>query len=208
MEKTKRSLWKRIVLFAVDLLLISASLLIAYFGTVDSPAFSLPILFWFVGNLALCIIVFKLLGLYSIVFASVGILEGLKLAIAIVAIGLANGVFEIIAQTEVSFSTIFLFVALTFYTTVLTRFYKRIFKILKNHAKKPNSKKKKIMIVEAGIMLIAEMRKSQHLNEYEPVCFIDDDVDKLGRNLSGIKIVGTSYDIKKLLKSTALTKFL
>ena len=203
MKKRSRELYKKIALLAVDVLLITASLIFSYFFTVAAPAFSWKILAWFLGNIALCVLVFKFLGLYSIVFASVGIVEGLKLAIAILAIGLANGVFEIFMQTEVSTLTIALFAALTFYSTVLTRFYKRIWAILKKHTQKPTSNKKKVMIVgagEAGIMLITEMRKSKHLHEYEPVCFIDDDVDKLGRNITGIKIVGTTYDIKKVAK--------
>ena len=203
MKKRSREIYKKLILLAVDVLLIATALVVAYFTTVPSPAFSWQVLCWFLGNIALCIITFKILGLYSIVFASVGIVEGLKLAIAIVAIGLANGVFEIIMQTEVSTATIFLFVSIAFYSTVLTRFYKRILAILKKHTQKPITDKKRVMIVgagEAGIMLIAEMRKSQHLHNYVPVCFIDDDVDKLGRNITGIKIVGTSYDIKKVAK--------
>ena len=201
--KRSREFYKKLILFAVDLVLITAALVIAYFTTVASPAFSWKVLGWFLGNIALCLIVFKFLGLYSIVFASVGIVEGLKLAIAIVAIGLANGVFEIFMQTEVSTATIFLYLSLAFYSTVLTRFYKRILGILRNHTQKSTENKKRVMIVgagEAGIMLITEMRKSKHLHDYVPVCFIDDDVDKLGRNITGIKIVGTTYDIKKVAK--------
>ena len=59
------------------------------------------------------------------------------------------------------------------------------------------------MIVGAGIAgssLISEMRNTDKY-KYQAVCLIDDDVEKIGKTIAGIKVVGSTYDIKKAVKA-------
>ena len=61
---------------------------------------------------------------------------------------------------------------------------------------------------QACKMLINEIISSQNEHssdgkttaQYEPVCIIDDDRNKIGSNIEGIEIVGTTYEIPKFIK--------
>lgn len=61
---------------------------------------------------------------------------------------------------------------------------------------------------QAAHMLISEILSSQNscirdnktTAQYEPVCIIDDDRKKIGKNIKGIEIIGTTYDIPKLIE--------
>ena len=60
----------------------------------------------------------------------------------------------------------------------------------------------------AAHMLISEILSSQNdcscddkkTAQYEPVCIIDDNRNKIGKNINGIEIVGTTYDIPKFIE--------
>ncbi len=203
MKKRINEQFKIALLVIIDVILLSASLVFAYCSTMDAFLFDWRIYVWFIGNLIVCVITFASLGLYSMLYSSVSIVEGIKLALSIVSIGFANAIFDIIFKTPINFATILVFLAFAFYMTLITRFYKRILGFFKKFTSKFSRPKKRVMIVgagDAGTSLLNEMRNSNKLN-YVPVCLIDDDVEKLGKNIAGVKIVGTTYDIKKAVNA-------
>ncbi len=202
MRKKNGEFTKTIILLAVDVVCIIGSLLLAYFGTMPKFEFNWPVFFWFVGNTVLCVATFAALGLYSIIFSGVGIIEGVKLALAILTIGFANIIYDIIIKSDIEFTTTLVFLAFTFYCALVSRFHKRLLGVAKRYTIKSSVPKKRVMIVgagDAGNSLLNEIRTSKKLN-YEAVCFIDDDVEKIGKNFGGVKIVGSTYDIKKAVK--------
>lgn len=200
MKNRKHEKLKKIILLAIDLVLLSVSLLFAYYGTIPTVAIDWKIIGWFSMNLILTIFCFAVLGLYSMVFQTVSIIEALKVAVAIVTVGFANIIYDVaIFHSEVKFTTTLVFLSFAFYFTLITRFHNRVIGLAKKYTKRSDSPKKRVMIVGAGNAcnsLLTEMRNSDKLN-YLPVCLIDDNVDKIGKNIGGVKIVGTTYDIKK-----------
>ena len=129
--------------------------------------------------------------------------EGLKLAVSIISIGFANVIFDIILDTPITFTTILVFLAFTFYGSLIARFHKRILGFTKRYTTKPTTPAKRVMIIgagDAGASLLAEIRNSNKVN-YQAICFLDDDTNKLGKNIAGVKIVGTTYDIKKAVEN-------
>ena len=59
--------------------------------------------------------------------------------------------------------------------------------------------KKRIMLIgagEAGSSLLVEMENSKYLND-KVCCVIDDDKEKFGRYIRGVKVVGNRYSIKQ-----------
>ncbi|WP_315117494.1 nucleoside-diphosphate sugar epimerase/dehydratase [uncultured Clostridium sp.] len=77
-----------------------------------------------------------------------------------------------------------------------TRFIARIVQE-GNSDKHNNKKKKKLLIIGAGdaaALLIKEIKRSVNLN-YEIVGLIDDDKSKVGKRISGAKVVGTRENI-------------
>lgn len=202
MKKRVNVNFRIVLMVLIDVILLSASLFFAYFSTMDKFLFDWKIYAWFFGNLVLCITFFAVFGLYSILYNSVGIVEGIKLALCIISIGFANAIYDIIFRSPIEFTTTLTFMAFAFYLTLITKFHKRIFAFLKKYTSTSHSRKR-VMIVgagNAGASLLTEMRNSNKLH-YKAVCLIDDDVDKLGKNIAGVKIVGTTYDIKKAVKA-------
>ena len=69
----------------------------------------------------------------------------------------------------------------------------------KNKIHSEKSHYKRVMIVGAGsggYMLIKEMRTSDKI-EYFPVCALDDDVNKIGQEILGVKVVGNTNEVVK-----------
>ncbi len=61
----------------------------------------------------------------------------------------------------------------------------------------PNKAKRRMLVVgagEAALLMISEFSKSPD-NSYVPVCLIDDDNEKIGRRISGLKVVGSTSEI-------------
>ena len=61
----------------------------------------------------------------------------------------------------------------------------------------------KVMIVgagNAGIMLLNDIRRTDARNHYKVCCFIDDDKEKIGRDIRGVKVVGGCDTIESNVK--------
>ncbi len=200
MKNRKHEKLKKIVLFTIDVILLSVSLFFAYYGTLPGFPFDWKIAGWFAMNLSITILCFAVLGLYSMVLQTVSIVEALKIALAVITVGFANIIYDVaIFHSEIKFTTTLVYLSFAFYFTLISRFHNRIIGIAKKYTQKSENPNKRVMIVgagSAGNSLLTELRNSDKLN-YTAVCLIDDDVDKLGKNIGGVKIVGTTYDIKK-----------
>lgn len=82
-----------------------------------------------------------------------------------------------------------------------TRFSYRIIRIKKQNRHLPWRTERNVMIIgggEAGRMLIAEIQNSKYLNQ-KVCCVIDDDPNKIGKYIRGIRVAGDRYSIKKLV---------
>lgn len=95
--------------------------------------------------------------------------------------------------------------------TCMFRFLFRSAFIDISKAKAKSGEYTRTMIIGGGQackMLIGEILSSQNeyscdgktTAQYEPVCIIDDDRNKIGGNIEGVEIVGTTYEIPKFIK--------
>lgn len=202
MRGKSKDVFKKAALVVVDAFVITASLFFAYLITNEAvPGEFYPeIVAWFAGNVIFGIIVFALSGLYSVIFESASIVDALRLCFAVICILVANIIYVLIIKREpIGFATSFVYAAFLFFLTGMTRFYKRAFVIGKYYVRSSPNKKKRVMIVgagNAGSMLVNEIQTSPKI-DYAPACVVDDNVEKLGRSIHGVKIVGTTYQIKK-----------
>lgn len=60
-----------------------------------------------------------------------------------------------------------------------------------------NSPKKRTLIVgagEASVLVLQEMSKFSN-NEFLPICIVDDNREKIGRQIMGVKVEGSTYEI-------------
>lgn len=86
------------------------------------------------------------------------------------------------------------------------RFVYRKYRMASNS--KSSQRKVRMAIVgagTAGVGLLNEI-KTNSLNHYLPVCFFDDDIEKVEKFIHGIEVKGKIEDIPKLLKNTMVTE--
>ena len=205
MKNRKHDYFKKIILVCIDAIFMLISLFFAYYFSRNAfpETFDPTILAWFIGNVIIGILIFKIAGLYSVIFSSVSIVDALRLFIASASILFFNIIYvAIIGRDKIGFTTCAVYTAFIFVFAGMTRFYKRIAITCHFLVARSRKQKKRAMIVgagKAGATLIAEMQSSDK-SGYIPVCIIDDDVDKIGNTIGGIKVVGTTYEIKKFAK--------
>lgn len=83
-----------------------------------------------------------------------------------------------------------------------TRFSYRMIRLKKRNRHLPWRQQRRVMIVgagEAGRSVIGEIQNSKYLNQ-KICCIIDDDPEKVGKYIRGIKIAGDRYSIKKCVR--------
>ncbi len=101
----------------------------------------------------------------------------------------------------------------TFITNSLTStLFVMMFRIIYRHNKilerrsLARKAKKRLMIIGAGegaLSVLNELSKSP-VNEYIPVCIVDDNKEKLHRRIAGVKVAGTTYEIKELCEALGI----
>lgn len=211
MKHRKNDLFKKILILCIDVALIVISMVFAYIITKESAPKTdyASVLIWFLGNIALVVFVYKCSGLYSIIFSSANIIDALRLCFAIFCILVANIIYTALSGRDViGFSTCFVYASFLFLFTGMTRFYKRAFNVGKYYISTNVEKKKRVMVVGAGksgATLIAEMQ-SYDKTDFVPVCAIDDDPEKIGKSVCGVKVVGSTYEIKKYAKKYSVNE--
>ncbi len=211
MKHRKNDLFKKILILCIDVALIVISMVFAYIITKESAPKTdyASVLIWFLGNIALVVFVYKCSGLYSIIFSSASIIDALRLCFAIFCILVANIIYTALSGRDViGFSTCFVYASFLFLFTGMMRFYKRAFNVGKYYISTNVEKKKRVMVVGAGksgATLIAEMQSSDK-TDFVPVCAIDDDPEKIGKSVCGVKVVGSTYEIKKYAKKYSVNE--
>ena len=78
-----------------------------------------------------------------------------------------------------------------------------LWQIAQNVSQKGDGVKRRVLIVgagNAGEMLVREMQKSQG-GRYEPVGFVDDDVNKRGVSIHGVRVLGSLAEARELMTS-------
>ncbi|GAB6168233.1 nucleoside-diphosphate sugar epimerase/dehydratase [Clostridium carnis] len=80
------------------------------------------------------------------------------------------------------------------------RIYNRFTNILDYNANKNQLKRARIIGAgEAATLVIKEMKNSKQC-KYSPIALVDDDKNKVGKSILGVKVLGTRKDIPKIAK--------
>ncbi len=202
MSEKSVKLWHRLFLIGADVLAVTAAIAFAYFCTVGLIAPSTPIWIWWAVNVALGVLVFLLCNLYNIVFSTVGLPELGKGVIASAVLGVANGVFALVTKgAYIGVSTACVYTLALFCLISFIRLCKRFTVFFERRVFGGNKRTIRVMIVgggAAGVALIREMQDSIK-STYKPVCIADDDYEKRGKLVRGVKIGGSTYEVKRLV---------
>ena len=189
----------------VDALIVAVAMFLAFLITLGNPVFGKEFWLWVLGNVAVTVFLFAVTKTYSVVYSSVGLTDIIKIAVSSAFI-CALDVFIALLRKDspVSAGTMVVFGVILFDFTMISRMYKRIFTAGKFYIARQKEKKSavNVMVIGAGAaasMIIQEMNSSDKIT-YKPVCILDDDSEKIGRYLMGVKIVGTPLEVETFVE--------
>lgn len=158
---------------------------------------------WVLSTLAVTVVFSALFGLYANIWKYAGLAEAIKILLAITVIGVWNATIAIIAE-DFTLAWAIILTAAYLVCICVTRFGYRLYIYAFNKAKSSESQGGTRVIVigggAAGAMLIREMTTSHKLN-MRPVCILDDDKNKKGQSINGVKIVGTISEVQYFAKA-------
>ena len=148
-----------------------------------------------VGAVCLINLIF---GLYTGLWTYAGFWEGIRIGCSAILMLFYN-LFIAIMSEPIGVEWAIINTSFTYILIFLTRFSPRLKTIVKKYMdKRANANGyTRVMIVGAGSTgsaLIREMRTTVNSN-MEPVCVIDDDLNKIKRYVNGVKVVGNTSEI-------------
>ena len=199
-----------LILIGLDLLAIIASTALSVLIVNMRIDFTLALLYWFLINIVVTYLFFAVFRLYTIVFTSVGLIDMLRALCAMLCIYCINVVCGLFLGLPVGFRVCSTYCIFMFVFVQLIRFSKRIYIALRYSISRKNKDKIRALIVgggNAGSMLIREIQTTDKI-DYLPICVVDDDPTKLYKNINGVKILGTTDDIPKLVEKYSIDEIL
>lgn len=136
--------------------------------------------------------IFILFGLYRSVLRYAGVIELIRIGASFVALALVGVVVFYAYALDIRLLITGWFLLVAAITAI--RFTCRLFRHMRNtfsHRMMRESGKRVILIGAgvAGRAILQEMHSSEYIN-YVPVCFLDDDKNKIGMNVDGLYIYG------------------
>lgn len=103
-----------------------------------------------------------------------------------------------------------LFLLISTFLMFMFRLVYRINKLLDNKGSYDVENKKRLMLVgggEAAASVLREIAKYA-ANQYLPICIVDDDREKVGRRILGIKVEGSTYEIPRICEKMNVEEIL
>lgn len=207
--KSRIFMRSRLILLA-DLVLIVVAALGSFALRTDlGPLFIyyLPQAYWLLGiSLILKPLVFYVFGLYRRLWVYASIQE---LKLVVVAVTTASVLVSVVIVVLRAVQVLPFFPRSTLpidwlVTLILIgglRFSLRILSDSQQTAVAPRKSQRRVLIVgagDAGALVVREMQKNQYLRLL-PVCFLDDNPDKLRQQIHGVPVVGTLNDLARMV---------
>lgn len=210
MKKQSKQIKEILLLVGLDLAAIVASVALSLLIVNNSIHFNSQLWIWLSVNIVIVYLFFALFGTYNIVFTSVGIIDTLKTLCACICIFCVNTGSSFILKEPIGFRVCSVFCIILFSFALLIRFSKRMYIAVKYSISNRTKNKIRAMIVgagNAGTMIIREFKTTDKI-DYFPICLIDDDPNKLNKNIYGVKVVGGTADIPKLAEKYSIDEII
>ena len=163
---------------------------------------------WAACNAVLVVGLCLILRLYTMVFASVGFPEAIRMVATVLIVALANCLFVLLANVDFTKTYRVGYSLVLFYSMILlmglmgSRFLKRIYMGLKAQWRSSFTRKKRVMIVgfnNEAFTLIRNMSFSEK-SRYKVVCVLDEDKRYLGKRIYDVRVVGTTKEAKSFAR--------
>ena len=189
-----------------DLLMITVTYLVAIFMfmVLEKPVDYTQLWFALPSIIIFKLIVYYIAGLYKMLENHIGFEDVLKITIVTMISNIAIVIFLALTKMEFMFKSAYFFITVM-EVGLLTfpRVINRIIQYAKTNIEWKQALGRRTLIVgagSAGEIVVKEIIRNKDLNNI-PVAFLDDDVDKIGKRLMGIKIVGPISAIKYYIDS-------
>ena len=164
----------------------------------DQLWFALP------GIIVFKLIVFYIAGLYRMLENHIGFEDVIKITIVTVATNIALVLFIAVTKMEFMYKSAYFFITVMEVGMItIPRVINRIIQYVKTNVEWKQALGRRTLIVgagSAGEIVVKEIIRNKDLNNI-PVAFLDDDVEKIGKRLMGIKIVGPISAIRYYIDS-------
>ena len=205
--------YKRLLVPSGEAVFFIGILFLSYWirlGSIDK-IYIPQIMFFIITIIPLKTILFWLFRLYHISFRFISIHEVITVLKASSISALVFALFSLVFR-DVSFlkgfprSIIFIDLMLTFFVSSGIRVAFRLFYF----PQLKREKGRRALIVgagAAGVQLVSEMQTSP-LSGYTPVAFVDDDPDKRGSIIHGVRIEGGKADIPEIVKDLGIDEII
>jgi FlaA1/EpsC-like NDP-sugar epimerase len=158
-------------------------------------------------NIITVLIVFYIFHLYHSIWRFVGVLELENIIIACTVVGIIQTIGLTLLEHPVPRSYYFLYTGFLVALTTLTRFAYRAIR-LSLRKRREGQAEENVMVIgagEAANVIIKEIKTSHHMSK-SVKCIIDDDPDKIGRYIHGIKVVGNRDTILLNVEKFGITE--
>lgn len=164
---------------------------------------------YFPVNMTVTVIVFYFFRLYHSLWAFAGVTEMQNVVAACIATSFLQVVGMQLLGMSPPRSFYFLYGMIFVLLIILSRFSYRFMRMLRRKQRIAAGGIHTMVIGagEAGNMIIKEIMTSEHLN-LKVSCVIDDDAEKIGRYIHGVKVVGGRSKILQYVESMAIDEII
>lgn len=210
-------LLKKLLLIIYDIIAVSVSGYLALLMRFELEPSQIPEQFlnpyrrynWIM--IIVTILVFYVFRLYSSLWTYAGAVELINVVLAGCVVGGFQIVFYALIDVRMPRSYWLLFTMNLIVLIFASRYFYRAFRWIVGYIRGENAAEMhRVMVVGAGAagnVLIKEIRNSRYIHK-KVVCAIDDDRDKIGSFIHGVKIMGNRYEIPHLAKELAVDEII
>ena len=202
---------RRILLIFIDFVLVIFGCILTEFMLSSMGVMSMDfhvVIKYSVLMAALVVTSLCVSGMYKNIWRYAGFIEILECAVVVCAVWLVSHVVIYIAGGFRYISEFYTIFAMEF-SVLFIILSRSVYRVLYLRLKKPNvtGNRFNTLVVGAGFAgnaIITEMNRSD--SEYMPVAIVDDDVNKVGGFIHGVKVVGTTKNIPKVVQTYQIRK--
>ncbi len=148
------------------------------------------------------VVLFAAFGIYNILWEFAGEKEMFRAILAIASTCAVHTLMQFVLGLNVPRSFIVLQFVFLLMFIFIGRYYKRFSEKLWQYRRKSNGSARRTMIIgagDAGAVILQELQRSR-FSQSEVVCLLDDDPSKIGRNMHGAVVAGSTADVVEVAK--------
>jgi len=204
-------IWRTIVLVLADVLVIGVVYFIAAYATFDNlfNGAYWPILYYGIFWVGVTVLVYACFGVYKMVTDNFGLFESIKLMLLSFGTSLILYIAMLFLHylpafknlSYLNWKSFVLDAIVQAFLLISARFAKRIFLAIRAR-KRTKSNPVRTLVIGAGgaAKIVLDDSRSNPESKIKVVLFVDDDPNKIGNTLSGVKIVGPISSVAKFVE--------